>query len=558
MAKSKNYVYTNLSENDSLYLEIEGVRYDITQHNDSFAINEIPICQCVVGVGRDLTSDGATKKAAVHQNNKYKQMTKAKVVFEPREEYSLDAEWPKGGVTIFEGYLLGFVPRKMRGKYQVVANLVHWLIDLTCSSCLTAAGHFTNPTQLNVAAILPSGSGTNNRGAYEKIGQWASIVEPVVAVDVWAAIKTVFCKMANSPTLAIVPNSPCGGSGDMKINKRALDALSRIEGGDGECAFKPSDGGETYSVPLALKSISEIMKKSVSDGIASEMLGHYANVSFWDKLVGQFCPQFGMALVPMADRALVIADLPTYRGNVWKDVSPEEYDSLDISPLLEQPLRGVGVTASYIVETQGGLESISDAPPTIGGCYVEQSVSEGDGVLRIVPPPAWLNGRYAFLNGGGGPDGTREDASGRFVGCDAGAGTGKSDVFSSDDVKLYSDYAQMVYASSVLRGRTGMLSGHLRFDIAPGSIIRLTQKSEEQMEGEDELAASYIACVARVNNSISAEGPRAGTVLQLTHVRREDPENKEDRTSVAEHPLFGKSIHGGGKHGAPLVPKYDL
>ena len=77
-------------------------------------------------------------------------------------------------------------------------------------------------------------------------------------------------------------------------------------------------------------------------------------------------------------------------------------------------------------------------------------------------------------------------------------------------------------------------------------------------EGEDQLAVTSIACVARVNNSISAEGPRAGTTYQLSHLRREVPENQENRTSVLEHPLFGLNIHGDGKHGAPLVPTYDL
>lgn len=558
MAKQKNYIYTSLDTGAVTELEISGTTFHVVQYNDSWAVNEIPLAQVVVAVGRDLRSPGAAKKAAVHLNNSYRQMTEAKVYQTMGGEYDTKGtKWPNARTLIFDGYFLGFTPRKVRGKYQVVANVVHWLIDLTCSSCLTGTGHFTNPTQLNVAACLPAGAGTQNQSAYTSISMWSKLVEQsAVSSDLWGAIKAIFCKMANTPTLALAPSGVCEGSGKARVNTRALKALKRMEGGGGECAFTGGgNNGGNYAVPLAIKANSALVLKSLSDGIANECLGHYANVTFWDKLVGQFCPQFGMAVVPMVDRALVVADLPGYRGNVWKDIGPDEYDALDMSPMLEQPLRGVGVTSEYMTQNQAGVGR--DKSLLVGGCYIEKSVDEADGIVRIVPPPAWLSNTYASLDGGGSPDGTRENDPGRFNGCD-GSPNKKVQLYEASDVKLYTDYAHMIYVSSMLRGRAGQMAGRLRFDIAPNSLVRLPQSGEALMAGEDQLAMTQIACVARVNTVISADGPRAGTQLQLTHLRREDPENKEDRTSIAEHPLFGGSIHGGGKHGAPLVPAYDL
>lgn len=556
MGKEKNFVYTDLSstgQEQVLFVLIDGVRYEVVQYNDSWATNEIPIAQLILAVGRDLTSDGATRKAAVHLNNRHKQMVEAEVYVKIQEEYdAAGTMWPNGRKLIFKGYFLGFTPRKLLNKYQVVANLVHWLIDMTCSSCLTSQGHFSNATQLNVAAVLRAGAATAELGAYEQVGMWAKLVEADIESDVWGAIKKVFCKMANTPTLPLPPGGACGGSGKAFTNTRALKALSLIEG-PGDCKFT---GKGAYSVPLKIKSLSQLMTRSVADGIANQVLGHYANVTFWDKLVGEFCPMFGMAVVPMVDRALVVADLPGYRGGFWKDVTPDEYDALDLSPMLEQPLRAIGVSTDSYVQTQAS-ESRDSADAIIGGCYVEDSVAEGDGIIRIVPPPAWLSGNYAQLNGAAGPDGTKNDQPGRAVGCDGIGWTG-SQTFGTDDAELFKDYAKMVYVGSMLRGRTGQLSGRLRFDIAPNSMIRLSQRSENQMEGEDELAATMIACVSRVSTSISAEGPRAGTSMQISHLRTENPDNTVDRMSVAQHPLFGTSIHGGGKYGAPLVPDYDL
>lgn len=556
MGKTKNFIYTDLSptgQGQTLFVLIDGIRYDVVQYNDSWANNEIPIAQLILAVGRDLTSDGASRKAAVHLNNTHKQMVEAEVYLAVKEEYDADGKmWPNGRKLIFKGYFLGFTPRKLLNKYQIVANLVHWLIDMTCSSCLTSQGHFSNATQLNVAAVLYAGAATAGPGAYEHIGMWSKTTEADIKVDVWAAIKGIFCKLANTPTLPLPPGGQCGGSGKAFVNTRALRALSKIEG-PGECKFT---GKGAYAVPLKLKAAtSQIMTRSVADGISNQLLGHYANVTFWDKLVGEFCPMFGMAVVPMVDRALVIADLPGYRGGFWKTIPPNEYDALDLSPVLEQPLRAVGVSTRSYAQTQ----ATENRSPTvvIGGCYVEDSVAEGDGIIQIVPPPAWLNGKYTQLNGAAGPDGTNADVPGRAVGCD-GLGSRTSDTFGTNDAELFRDYAQMVYVRNMLRGRVGQLSGRLRFDIAPNSMIRLTQASEHQMEGEDELAATMIACVSRVSTSISAEGPRAGTSLQLSHLRLENPDNQRDRTSVAEHPLFGASIHGGGKYGAPLVPELDL
>lgn len=560
----KTHVYTDLSVKDALYLEIQGDRYEVSQFNASFACNEIPTAQCLLAVGRDATSQDAATPAKVHTKSFYKTMVEAKVWFSPKKEYDLDSQWPEDPQVIFEGYFMGFAYRKMNGKIQVVAQLQHWLIDLACSSCLTKNGHVSNPTQLNVAAVLesPDGAGTGE-GNYISTYAMAQVVADEVAGDVWKAIKTLFCKLANISTNPVGPAQNCEGTGDWQKNDRALEALKYIEGDADDCPFEDADdadNGETYAVPLALENPPDIVIQSIAEGIGQETIDSYANTSFWDKLVGRFCPMLGLAVVPMCRRALVIADTPAYRGGTWKTIKQHEYDSFDMSSMLEYPLRGVGVVAMYDSETQAGQNERGQGLPIFGGCYVEESVEQGDGILQVVAGPPWLRISHFTPPYVGDVTQVTNDGPSRAAGADTPgqAHPDTPETFGEDLNEFYTRYAHLHYVTNMLRGRSGSLSGKLRFDIAPGSIIRIEQTAEKFLGGEDDLAMTVVAAVARTTITINAEAPSAATTFQLAALRRENPENQENRTSVEKHPLMGTSIHGGGKHGAPLLPRYDI
>lgn len=564
----KNYAVTDLSQKGTLLLVVAGIgEFAVSAYSASFAINEIPQAQCYLAVGR-LASD-TSQASNIHLAKQAKQMTKAYVQFKPSGEYSLDGtRWPEDAQMIFEGYFLGFATRKVTDKFVVVANLVHWLVDMGCSSALTGSGHVANPTQLNVAAVLDtldqSGAGQGN---YISSLAPMQLADTSVGDDVWAAIKTVFCSLASKETQASGPIGECGGSGDYATNTRALAALERIEGGgDSGCPFNPVDGRTTYAVPLKLDTTIQGSRNSLQEAIArsigEEMIESYAATTFWDKLISQFCPMFNLAVVPMVSRALVIADVPAYRDGVWKTID-QDYDSLDFSGALERPLRGVGISTQYESETMGGLEEDAgnggESLVTVGGCFTVDSVNPGDGILQFVDSPPWL--RLAYSAGyAGDTTALDDDDASRAAGADA-AGKDAEDTpetFGTDFTEFYRRYAQMVYVNNMLRGRSGSFAGKLRFDIAPGSILRIRSRAENFIGENDPFAMTLIGCVSRVSYSINAESGSAATAFGLTHVRTEEPENTEDRTSTSRHPLFGQAIHGGGKHGCPLIPAYDL
>lgn len=550
-ASRKTHVYTDLSTPESLFLEIDGKHYPVTQYSTSWAANEVPYATVLLAVGRNVADQ---LPAEIHNANDYRQMVKAKVWFLGKKEYGLNTDWPENAVAIFDGFLVGLGLRKVSGKMHVVANLVHWLAALSFSSSVSANSHVSNPTSLSAAAVLDAIVSTSP-GNYISSLSGASISANHVVDDIWEAIKSVFCALAQ---VEVRPPAllECGGAGTLSKNDGAIQALERIEG-PGESCAEPY----RYGVPLKMNGIANgTIASGIASAIGTETVQSWAYASFWDKLVGQFCPMFGLAVVPMMDTAIVVADVPAFRGGVWKDISADEYSAFDSSCELSRPLRAVATQSEFGSQTQGGFEERTSGI-TIGGCYAEDSVTPADGMVLFVSPPMWISCAQSVSSFAGNAGGTLTEKASRSTTTpvnppDPNAPTWGT--FGTDINKLLRDYCHDVYVHNMLRGRSGSFSGKLRFDIAPLSIVKINTTSERFIgAGQDQLAVTMYGCVQRVNTTINAEAGLAGTTFLLSHVRTE-AENQVDRTSVDRHPLFGQSIHGGGKHGSPLHPDFDL
>lgn len=552
MAEPIPFVPADFSKPGVLKLTIAGQEFEVARFTSSFAKNEMPSAQCLLAVGRDALD--TSRRAKVHEAGKaLKTMAKAVVTFAPEGQYDELADWP-GAQVVFEGYFCGFAYRKALDKVSVVANLTHWLADLSCSTCVTKNSHPANPTQFTAAAVMNHyGGGGTHQPAYVSELTGHPVVSTDVAADLWGALRKLFLAVCTVEATPFGPPDGClvGDGGDVQQNDRAIRALNRMT-------------GTGYDVPLSLGGASELIQDAVGVGLLHETVASYASTNFWDKIVVGVAPQFQLALVPLVDKALVIADVPALRGDPWKTVYPEEYDEFTMSAHLDWPLRAVGV----LVEWEAGTFASQDDPagaaanvPLTGGCFVSDAQEDADGTIMYVRPPAWLTGlpvtgQYAAFT-----DGLQAEAptpTAEAPGATAPAPPDpKPPAFTAVGNPYFSKYAHGVYVANVLRGRTGGLSGKLRFDIAPGSNIRIKGSPERFIAGADDLGLDLYAHVVRVNITIDAEAAQAGTSFDLTHVRNE-AENASGRTSVAAHPLLGSSIHGGGKHGAPLVPAYDL
>ena len=540
----------------TLRLTETGDELEVIQFSTSYAVSEIPQAQCLVAVGR-LVNAAADEAAAIHHlaAAALRTMLPVEVWLTMRGEYSVTGKpWPTQ-TLLFRGFLAGYGYRKSGDKLNAIMNLVHWTFTLGSSSCIIANSHPLSPWALTAPAVF---DGTDKTGVSVQPQRFASAAVYAASLgvdlrdDVWGAIKKMFVTMTEIKANALNRADACfGGRGTVQDNQGARDALNRIEGGDTPYVF----GSKLRFIESGLPTLLDAMALSIQQ----DTVESYAQSSFWDKLIGVLLPQFQLAFVPLPASGLVIANMPLYSGGYWRELRAGDYDAVEMDMNLDRPLKAVGVYAPGTSQTGVDAGYQQGTLGTVGGCFVAEAPANADGLVLYVPAPPWLANINLGVEFAGYTTGiTQNRASPSET---AKVGPPAPDQQTDTDARLtavqqmYGRYAQAYFAVHACRGRSAVVSGKLRFDIAPGSIVKFKAKSERHL-AEDELAFDAFGYVARTTLSINAEAALAATAFQLTNIRTTE-ENTDMRFSVAAHPLFDKSaIHGGGKHGCPLDPQY--
>jgi len=542
----------------SLHLAVNNKVFPLTAFSADFAMNEIPAATCTVGVGRDVQSSNATRYAPIHDVFVWGKMQAAKVYFAPVGNETTGKPW-KTPILLFDGYITAVRRTKHFNKYQIEITLIHWLHDLAASSALSGNAHVNNPADMTVAAVM---------GSFQDVGAYTSdsvantlmlpgLLDVQIYHDMWGVIKTIFSSFAQQQHFPVeAADLTCLQNVMVRNNTRALRALSRIEGPDwsgledpatiGQVSAGPAYANYRFGSPLGFDAGTDVeIIDAIMQFLNNETLRSYAESSFWTKLVTQLCPAFGMAVVPMIDRALVIADVPLYtapNSQAYKTIYATEYDSEVSSGALERLLSGV-----IVMPASGSVTNVMSSDNlTVSGCYGSLA-ADPEGVILTVSGPPWLE----LIT-------TAENPL--LLGQETGV---------SATVTIFDRWAKEIFSKNALRGRQQHISGRLRFDIAPGSIVRVSSGSErfggvQIRDTRDSLAFDTIGQVSRVSFYINAESPAAGTSFVLSNIRTgweyasPATQARLGRPALADYNIEGptlfsaSSIHGGGLHGAPL------
>jgi hypothetical protein len=121
------------------------------------------------------------------------------------------------------------------------------------------------------------------------------------------------------------------------------------------------------------------------------------------------------------------------------------------------------------------------------------------------------------------------------------------------DSNALSRFAEHYFKTEVLSQRFGELSGKLRFDIAPGSVVQIETPPDDPTKRNREVTPedSVYATVIQVSFVINAEKAAAGTSFVLSHLRSYG-ENTELQYTRCENcggadrpPLYSKPWFGG-------------
>ena len=544
-------------------LVIGGQSYLVSQTSMSFAINQIPEAVCTLATGRDART---LQRALIHQtSSKLTSMLPAQVYFTPEGTFSPDGtSWPGGEILIFDGYIVGGGYQKVAGHATYVVYLQHWLIDLGFTSSLSSISVASNPLDISTYPTIVSPFSSGDTGASGTPGiflsdqTFANGVQSAVQTDLWAGIRVMLCGMTTFegfiPTVVGLPAS----LSTLKKNNRALKALVRFEGPSTPLCNKQTSQPYRYGVPLPLTPALGQATFSVAEAIGRMLLSDAVQQTMWDVLVGSYCTMFQLDICPMVDRAIVAARLPGYRTKqYWRDIPAAEYSHVDEASMIPKPLRGIVIHGSMASDYGGSFTQ--PEPGTLAGlfgAYASDAASDADGAILYQAFPKWITSMAWSDLAAGDTTGATSKLAGNTA---TTAGNGKANKLLTPSqmfatmTDVANRYAQSLFIQEVLRGRSATYIGKLRFDIAPGSHIRIQGSPEVFVGASDTLAEDRFGQVNRVTIEINAEARRAVTSFMVTHLRN-SAENNDDRTSITAHPLYGSGV----MLGAPLAPVLEF
>lgn len=519
------YVFTKFK----LKAVIGGIEFqDVVSCSATFALNSIPACSLVVATGKEIRSG---RPATIHDAKKQLQpRDKAVVTLTLTTTDGQTDKMESGTFVIFEGFYAGIGYQRSFNSANYTLHLIHWLDDLNASSMLNGNWFPGAPYDLAQNAAYHALDPNEGAGTYWSTVPTIDVKGEIIRADkikrdLWGEVlKPVFNKIAKWP-------SPRYQGEQTGSNDAALAALARM----------PGKGAPFYK-RLALDTTglnSKDVEYAVRSGISKDALESFAYTTFWSKLVGDYAPQFFFAIAPCAEFALPV---PFYAGlsEPYKTIYADEYGYANFNASMSQLLESVDVFFSPQSETGyaiGGRTGPSMSLVSPLGYYPPQVAQNRKGMKLIKDPPGWMTNIVPESMYTGRSTGTTARPVGDTMAPQTGESTPPTGWLPPDPAiseqrgsRALTRFAEHWYKSEVLSQRYGELSGKLRFDIGPGSVVSIEVPPKDKTEDKwwtfaDEDA--LFATVTQVSFVINAEKATAGTSFGLAHIRTyEENQNK--------------------------------
>jgi hypothetical protein len=538
------------------YLRLNrNVKLDLHAAAIAFELNAIPRAEFHIAAGRDAGSGAASSAHLI--NDLLQAETPVQLILDARYIAAAAVgltgheRVPEGEQEIFDGYVSGVATTQTGAGLSFVLQATHWLADMAHASALSQNSHPNNPGAFTYQAmhnLLGAGTGTS----FTPFDKQGLITDSVIKTDLWGAGLLPWLQevagqdFINIDELTFLNQASPGTAA-------ALAALNR---------FTTTSGNY---VPLQLRTgaaDASSIAAAIYVDVQKETYESFANTTLWDKLVQGFAPKYMFAVVPRVNDALVVPYVPGLK-QAWKHVvRAADYDPIRTISPRERAVAAVGVFSGLSNRTgaDGHIPGSAEEAMTragIGGWY--RGADRGLILLRQAPP--WLSNisspeRYGEWGSGAGkyPVGSAAHPTGGVLA--PGAKPPAPEVLAATTKRMLDRYAQALYAYEHLRGRQADVVCRPRFDIAPGSTVRVQRHGDQFVKAAlggftDDTAEDLIGDVIRVTHHISRDPPKFETVLTLAHIRTQSEQDKPGGY-VDGHPLWEKSWPGAG-----LLPEFD-
>ena len=500
------------------WLVIEGRWLDLVGFSESFAINEIPVATAYLPVGRKVVR--GQEYAMIHKLfPELLYMKRAGIWVRFEGEQTRNKQWPGGLRRLFDGYITGIGFQRRRNSFSVAVKLTHWLTQLSWSCSLNELLHPSTPTAVVFNSTLqPLG----NTGAGQELPLTAcTAAMGDIGGDVWKSLQGMLIEIAEKTTLN--PTFDTNRS-------QALENTSAIE------ALRKTDyfNGPTLSVKPTSPGISDSLRRL----IGSQTVQAFSQQTFWDKMVGVYSPMLMFIFSPRVEDCLVRPFVYSHRKEHTATLKGEDYTLFDFEATHDRPIRGIALYGAADTSGDGLLFYQNDIGRYLNAVWYPENCEECKrGSLMFLEAPPWITNALDALS-------SEMPKTFELRNSPVGPVNGiqPPDIQHEDHqnvASLAQKLCQCYYVRESLRHRVSQLSGRLRFDICPGSTVRI-EGSPERVGGansQDMLSGDFYATVSRVTIAVNAAAKQGGTAFELNWCRTR-AENKSDRFSVEKHPVY--------------------
>lgn len=507
------------------FATIGGVKFRCTRTFSHCALNSIPFCKVTVAPKADGGSFETYAALYVRLNKVAKIGEDAKVTYKFEGSFqnspSSEADKDPGEITVFEGKVAGWGPVYIQGFLQITVWIVHPLVQLDWSSSIVDEIHSVSMGD----PAFPTRPSTD-----DDTPMVPYMMEPYTEDDVSDLWENVIKK-------ELIRTAGFQRFGNP--NDAALALLN-----DKDKDISSDEAPLNLLVASRRRAIIDIRKTLQMAGD-----GH----TLWDRLI-ELASRFQFAISPRLNgKFSVIPYYPLLKKDPSITFKQEEFTGAnDFISYMGRVLDGV--------ELFEGSESYAfpfDITSRKGKKDEARAVYKDEQrAMRLFDPPSWLQV---------GPD--LSYRTNQTIGLDGLLSAGGYTVTASDDSasgitpnQEYNDggedtnkYARCMRDNTLFQQRTAYLKGLLRYDMAPGSLVRVEAPGSDKEETKEETV--LYGTVHTVISGIDSAAQDSSVWVMLTNVHSQD---EHDQLKEESHPLYGD-----GWLRAPLidieghVPKFE-
>lgn len=497
-----------------------------------YGIDTMPTCSIDVAIGRDQSKSGAPVSQAIGILSGLSPFTPIEIKMEisprPFERGAPENKpigFPEGEFTVFTGFAKA--PAQLKDFEGATATLTFEGFGMPgglagTTQCIT--GTTVKDLPSGAAEITARLGVDNDKIAPVLPDVLVSLIGNQFTSNIWASLDRMFKKIVDTTDVWV------GGT-----NRSATTALDRINRGNaltGALMSIAFEGG------VATSDFDDLFNRAIATTLSNSVFNAWADEGsdLWEIML-ELAKTFYFHFVPAIDFDVVAPITFGLGGEPWRIIDPSEYWQMSISKAFTEQFYAYTTTAALVSVMAPYSPWQGDAVKAIsvGHAYIEpqklssyQAGTDFRGKLELFNAPSWLVLPGAPAKDSIQPGSSIPDASKPDGGKEPEKPQGKAEN-SFYSTGMGDGVAGTLLYDKLFEHRVMTIRGRVRFDIAPGSLVRINTVGERFMGGAETL-------FGHVNTvKIIVEGENAYTEFDFRNVRSE---NEHEKLTTPVHPLY--------------------